>query len=353
MASTRLMRVALTIDSDRLLDDRPALASVARGLADAGIQQTLVAADATSPPLVDDLDVVAAPMPLRWTRRTGKLDTAAQALSRSPVDVLFFSGDDAARTAHELASRLEVPIACDVWKSSQVENAKRSPFVDTWIARTDSLAEGLRSSLQHGTVITARPPIDAGSVARLPDTRPSLVMLDPGGSKKHGPQMIEVLAAVLEARSDLEVFLELRGPRANRLWKAADDLNILGSVTVLDRLGMLAPLVGGATIVAAPDPDGPARSLLPMAMCGGAAVVAASTVQDDLLVSNQTALLIEHPEPDSWVKAILGLLSDPATRQRISHAAAQTAREACRPDTAVAAWVTALTAAAEPAPYTL
>ncbi|MDP7029891.1 MAG: glycosyltransferase [Phycisphaerales bacterium] len=349
------MRAILAIDRERMLDDRPALTAIARGLAEAGIQQThVIAQSATpSPPLLEDVDVVQVPMPLRWTRRAAELDTAAQALSKSPVDVLFFSGDAASRTARELATRLEVPIACDVWRRDQVESARRTPFVDTWIARSEVLAGGLRDSLQHGTVITARPPIEAGSVARLPDTRPSLVMLDPGGPRKHGAEMIEALASVLSTRPDLEAFLELRGPRAARLWKTADELGILERVTVLERVGMLAQLVGAATIVAAPDPDGPARSLLPTAMCGGAVVVADAHVQDELLVSNETAILLEQPASRPWSEAISGLLSDPGTRQEISHAGALSARAACRPDTALAAWVTALTAAAQPTPHTL
>ncbi len=349
------MHIGLLIAPARLLDERPVFAAIAQGLADAGIRQTHVAASTTPPPspLLEGTDWVSAPMPLRWGRRRSELDAAAQTLSRSPIDALFYSGDEAARTARELAARLEVPIACDVWRADQVVAARRLPYIDTWITRTDALAGAMRSSLKHGTVITARPPVQFGTTARLPDTRPSLVMLDPGASRKTGPPMIEAVSEVLKSRPDLEAFLELRGPRAPRLWKEADRLHILDRVTVLDRVGMLAPLVGAATIVAAPDPEGPARSVLPMAMCGGAALVADSHVQDDLLIANETAILVSQPESGPWCEAMSGLLADPATRQRISHAGARTARNACRPDTAMAAWVTALTAAAAPTPHAL
>jgi glycosyltransferase involved in cell wall biosynthesis len=356
MASSHLMHVVLTIDHDRLRDDRPALVMIAQGLLEAGIEQThvlgLPPSGVAVTPLHEDVQTLATPMPPRWGYRSEAVRDLAPIISRRPVDVLCWSGDAAATTARDLATRLEVPLACDTWRADQVVAARRRPYVDTWIARSSAIAEALRSSLRHGTVITARPPIDLPATLRTPDTRPTIVVLDPGaGRRRDASAVMEALKEVLAQRPDAEAFLELRGGASHRLWRIASKLDLLERVTVLDQVGTLGPLVAAATVVVAPDQAGPARTLIPMAMCGGAAVVAASTACEDLLVADETATIPDRLDAEGWTSAIGGLLSDPPHRQRLARAGKLLAQAECRPDTAIAAWATAIAASAEEVSY--
>ena len=356
MASTKLMHVILAIDHNRLQDDRPALAKIAQGLLEAGIEQTHVLGSPKNgepmTPLLEDIDTHSTIMPPRWGYRAEAASALSPLISRRPVDVLCWSGEGAAVTARDLATRLEIPLACDTWRAEQIDNAHRRPYVDTWIARSIAIADGLRSILRHGTVITARPPIDLPPSMRLPDTRPSIVVLDPGpGKHKDAVSLLEALAAVLKQRPDAEAFLELRGGTSHRLWRIVSKLGLCERVTVLSHVGMLGPLVAGATIVVSPDPAGPARTLIPMAMCGGAAMVCASSEWEDLLIPDQTVQVPVSFDASGWAAAIGGLLADPLKRQAIAQAGEQAARVECRPDTAVAAWITAITASAESVLY--
>jgi len=351
------MHVVLAIEHTRLRDDRPTLAKIAQGLLEAGIEQTHVLGSPQSgapvTPLLEDIDTHSTPMPPRWGYRAEAISVLSPLISRRPVDVLCWSGDGASVTARDLATRLEIPLACDTWRAEQIDGSPRRPYVDTWIARSNAIADGLRSALRHGTVITARPPIDLPPSMRTPDTRPSIVVLDPGpgGKRKYATPLLEALAAVLKQRPDVEAFLELRGGTSHRLWRIVSKLGLCERVTVLGHVGMLGPLVAGATIVVSPDPTGPARTLIPMAMCGGAAMVCASSEWEDLLMPGQTAQVPASFDVVGWTAAIGELLADPPKRQAIAQAGERAARAECRPDTAIAAWITAITASAESVSY--
>ena len=275
------MHAIMMIDHERLADDHPCFSAVSAALLDAGIGQTHVfgvARSTTRPHQVEPtIDPLPASMPLRWWNRRQTLSDLIPALERQTADAVYWSGDRAASLAWEVAAILELPLIADAWTIGHVENARRAPFVDTWLARSEAIAEGLRHSVPHGTVITTRPPIDARPPQRLPDMRPSLLVLDPGHAGKNAPELVEAITELTTARPDVEVFMELRGRSAHRWWRILNQHRLLERVSVLDHVGMLAPLAGRASIVLAPDPLASARSIIPTAMCCGAAMAHQAT----------------------------------------------------------------------------
>ena len=171
-------------------------------------------------------------------------------------------------------------------------------------------------------------------------------MLDPGSGRQARETAVASLRLAMEAREDLEVFLELRGRSCHHTWRLLQQDATLERVTVLDTVGPLRDLIGTASIVVAPDPACPARSILPAAMC-------ADTRNDELLQEGRTAVVPTEATPDSWCRVMIQLVEDPPLRQRIAVAAAASASEACRPETAIDAWITAFTASADPPAYPL
>lgn len=347
----------MAIDEPRRQDDEIALSTIARGLRDAGIEQIHLLAEPPEGravmPLVDDIDCLTAAMPQRWWSRGRIAAEVIDALIKRPVDLVFFSGDGVALLAHDLAATLEVPLVADVWRTKQIDVAARSPLVDAWIARTEAVGERLRGVLRAGTVITARPPLSLHTTTRLPDRRPAMVVLDPGRAKRHAEPLLDALASVLAARPDIEVFLELRGGSSHALWRMIQQRGLLEHVSVLDRVGTMGRLVAEATVVVVPDPSGPARTLIPIAMCGGAAMIAASNACEELLEHDATAVLLEGGDAQRWRGAMLALIADPPSRHRLAHEGQRRAVAACRPDGAMDAWLTAITTTMEPEPYPL
>ncbi len=352
-----MTRILIAIDEPRREDDEIALTAIARGLRKADIEQVHLLAEPTEgrggASLLEEIDVLTAPIPQRWWSRKRIAAELAAALTRRPVDLVLYSGNGVALLARDLAAILEVPLIADIWRSDQVDVANRSPLVDAWIARTDAVGNRLRSILRAGTVITARPPLDIQATTRLPDRRPAMVVLDPGRSVRHAEPLLDALTSVLAARPDIEAFLELRGGASHKLWKMIERRGLLESVSVLDRVGTMGRLVAEATLVVAPDPSGPARSLIPIAMSGGAALIAASNACEELLEHDVTAILVEDGEVDNWQSAMLDMSTDPPARLRIAHEGQRRALEACRPDVAMDAWVTAITTTMEPESYPL
>ncbi len=350
-----MMHLLMVIDGPRLDDDRRPLQHIARGLRDASVEQTHILAapedQQAIEPLLEDVVPIETEMPVRWWRRGAQAATLARQLEPQSIDAIFWSGDAATVLAHDLAAHLEVPLIGDVWRLDQVERARRNPWVDTWIARSERVGSLLRDAVSHGTLVTARPPVDTTAMARLPDTRPTLVVLDPGSRTRDAEYLVEAIAQLLLERPDLETFFELQGGSSQRLWRMLQQADLLERVTVLDQMGSLTPLVAESSILVAPDPSGPARSLIPLSMCGGTAVVAASSACEDLLVHNETALILNPGDSAAWAAALGSLLSDPPLRQRLAQTGRTHALKACRAETAIAAWITAITSSAEPAPY--
>jgi len=350
-----MSHVVIAIDPARREDDEIALSAISSGLQNANIELTYLLAEPAEgralTPLLEEVPCLSAPMPQRWWSRHRVARELADQLSRRPVDLVFWSGDGAAALARELAPLLEVPLIGDVWRRDQVDAARRLPQVDAWIARTESLGHALRSVLKVGTVITARPPLRVRAATRLPDRRPAMVVLDPGKSTARAEPLLDALTAVLGARSDLEVFLELRGGASHTLWKMAKQRGLLEHVSVLDRVGTMGRLVAEATIVVAADPTGPARTLIPIAMCGGAVLIAASTSCEELLEQDATAILVEDGDAARWQTAMLNMIVEPPARHRLAQEGQRRAQLACHPEAAMDAWLTAITTTMEPAPY--
>ncbi len=349
------MHLLIIIDAPRLDEDRRALQAIAMGLRDASIEQTHILAtqeeDTPVEPLLDTVDPVQTAMPARWWRRSTHAAAVAEQVGTQPIDAIFWSGDAAAVLARDLAATFEVPLIGDTWRAEQVQNASRTPWIDTWIARTDRIGELLRRAVNHGRIVTARPPVDLKVTPRIPGTRPTMIVLDPGQAARDSEYIVDAVAHVTAQRPDVELFFELRGGSGHRLWKKLRQHRLLDRTTVLDHVGWLTPLVARASIVVAPDPSGPARSLLPLSMCGGAAVVAASDACEELLIHDDTSLVLTPGDARAWASALGSLLTDPALRQRLATSGSGRARIACRPDTAMAAWITAVTASVEPASY--
>ena len=124
-------------------------------------------------------------------------------------------------------------------------------------------------------MVTARAPIVQTPATRLPDKRPSLVVLDPGDRPRLWDALLDALTTVLEARPDLECIMELRNRREHRLWRQLRQRELLSRISVESTAGPLESLVAAATMVVAPDPSMPCRTIISTAMAGGAVLLAA------------------------------------------------------------------------------
>ena len=349
------MHLAMIIDGPRREDDAPTLTAVMSTMQEAGIEQTHILNTTThgiaAEPLIEGADIRTTPMPGRWWSRHHAANTLADTFMKKRVDALFWSGDDAAQMAYRLAMRLEVPLMADVWTRDQAMAASSSPHVETWIARSQAVADIIRDHQPNGTIIVARPPLSTWPPPRLPGQRPSIVCLDPGSHAGGTTRTADILRRIAESRTDAELFVELKGGRSHQLWRQLHQQDLLDRVTVLDQVGVLGQLVAAATIVLAPDPSGPARSLLPLALAGDAAVITASVDCEDLLVPDETTILSDPQHPTHMADACLDLLESPSKRSTMADAGRRLARAACHPDECHAAWITACRSTMEPATY--
>lgn len=351
-----MTRVLVAVDQARAQDESGTWQRIAKGLQDAGMEQIhLLAPTEDRPPpapLLQDVEVLTCPMPLPWWRVRTQGEALARQIEPRSIDVLLASGDGATSALLPVRDRLDIPLMVDVWRGSQIDQVD-TIRADLWIARSEALADALRAKVDHGTVVTARSPIVQKPVTRLPDKRPALVVLDPGDRPRLWTPLLDALANILDTRPDLECFMELRHRRSHRLWRQLRQRQLLTRISVEATAGPLESLVAAATMVIAPDPNMPCRTIMSTAMAGGAVLLAASDQHDELIRDQDTAMVINPHTATAWREAMLMVLEDPQKRHDWSRHAIEAVSAACQPDAVMAAWVTAIASATAPNLYPL
>ena len=356
MEGACMTRILLAFDQARAEDESVTWRRIAMGLRDSGIQQVHLRAARHEGPapaaLLEDTAVLTCPMPLPWWRTRTLGDRLARQIESHSVDALVASGEGAVSALVPVRDRLDIPLLVDVWRGSQLDqfDAIRA---DLWIARSEALAEALRKRVEHGTVVTARAPIVQTPATRLPDKRPSLVVLDPGDRPRLWDALLDALTTVLEARPDLECIMELRNRREHRLWRQLRQRELLSRISVESTAGPLESLVAAATMVVAPDPSMPCRTIISTAMAGGAVLLAASAKNDELIRDRDTAVVVDQGTATQWTEAMQMVLEDPQKRHDWSRHAIAAVSAACEPESTLAAWVTAVASATAPSSYAI
>jgi len=351
-----MMRLLLAIDTPRFQDEAGTWRAIAKELLNAGIEQVHLLADAGDaaprPVLLEGVESLTTQLPPAWWRRRRAAHRLTHQIDELGIDVLLASGPAAVASLIPVRDQLDIPLLVDVWRHEQI-GAIDSIRADVWLARSEALADALRGRIEHGTVVTTRSPIAQQPVTRMPDKRPSLVVLDPGSRPRDWEPILHALTDVLESRPDLECFMELRSDRSHRLWRQLRQRGLLERVSVEPTAGPLEQLVAAATMVAAPDPAMPCRTIVSSSMAGGAVLLATSSQNDDLIRHGDTAVVVDEATGTAWTHAMESILQDPQRRHDLSRHAIAALEAAAHYETAMPAWITAIGSAAAPASYPL
>ena len=110
-------------------------------------------------------------------------------------------------------------------------------------------------------------------------------------------------------------------PADHEIWRDVRRLDLLDIVSLLGTGSQLRSLLIQCDLIILPERYGELRSALLEAMSLELPIVASADAYLDVLIDEQTALLVPEPEPDAWAQPLGRLLSEPETARDLGEGA--------------------------------
>ncbi len=338
------MHVALIVDHDRWRREHAMVGRVAAGLRDRDIQITAVLPEAGRLDAVDDeppLDGAASvytPMQVPpWMRRARARQLAASLPAGVP-DVIHAVGEDAWAVALDLARELDRPVTLDVWTAELIKRippGRAASRVAGYIAPTEPIAEAIRHRVDAHLVSVVPIGVEIPSQPRQVLTNRAdsmtLAILGSGRDLVGYRAVLTGLSRLISDLPQIQVCLELRGPGEHEIWRHARRLDLLGHISSVVDAAMHRPLLTGCDVLVLPERQGQVRSIVLEALAAGMPAVTADDPYLDILVSDETALIVDYAVPDDWTDKLHSVLTDPAVAPRLAASARSSVAELHRP----------------------
>lgn len=331
------MHVALIIDEDRLAGEGPMLARLAAGLVEGGVQVTAVLPEGR--PLPESRGGEAcATKPARlevkmgvppWMRRPRALHLAA-ALEAAPPDLLHAVGEKAWKVGLDVARVIDRPVTLDLFAADQVQRApdsRTAPRLAAYIVPTEPIAEALRQRV-GAELVSVVPlgvlvPTETQAPLADPEKAIALAIIGTGRDIAAYRAMLTGLSRLTREFPQIQACLELRGPSEHEIWRHARRLDLLGHISAIVDAALHRPLLTGCDVLIAPERIGHVRSVLLQAMAVGMPLVVGEDPFLDMLVPDQTAIVIREADPEEWATQLRRLLAEP----QLAHNLGASARE--------------------------
>ncbi len=338
------MHVALIVDHDRWRREHAMVGRVAAGLRDRDIQITAVLPEAGRLDAVDDeppLDGAASvytPMQVPpWMRRARARQLAASLPAGVP-DVIHAVGEDAWVVALDLARELDRPVTLEVWTAELIKRippGRAASRVAGYIAPTEPIAEAIRHRVDAHLVSVVPIGVEIPSQPRQVLTNRAdsmtLAILGSGRDLVGYRAVLTGLSRLISDLPQIQVCLELRGPGEHEIWRHARRLDLLGHISSVVDAAMHRPLLTGCDVLVLPERQGQVRSIVLEALAAGMPAVTADDPYLDILVSDETALIVDYAVPDDWTDKLHSVLTDPAVAPRLAASARSSVAELHRP----------------------
>jgi glycosyltransferase involved in cell wall biosynthesis len=339
------MHVALIVDHDRWRREHALVGRVAAGLRDRDIQLTAVLPEAgrldaidNEPPL-DGAASVYTPMQVPpWMRRPRARQLVASLPAGVP-DVIHAVGENAWSVALDLAREVDRPVTLEVWSAELIKRippGRAASRVAGYIAMTDPIAEAVRHRVDAHLVsvvpIGVEIPAQPRQVLTNRDDSMTLAILGSGRDLVGYRAVLTGLSRLISDLPQIQACLELRGPGEHEIWRHARRLDLLGHISSVVDAAMHRPLLTGCDVLVLPERQGQVRSIVLESLGAGMPAVTADDPYLDILVPDETALIVDHAVPDDWTDKLHSVLTDPSVAPRLASNARRMVAEGHRPE---------------------
>ncbi|MCA9290199.1 MAG: glycosyltransferase, partial [Phycisphaerales bacterium] len=210
-----------------------------------------------------------------------------------------------------------------------------------YVAPTAAMAEILRSRVAP-ELVTLAPlgvsvPPQARVVLKAPDTSIALAVIGGGRDVPAYRGVLTALSPLVAGAPQIQIVLELRGPRQHEIWQIARQLELLAHLSTLEDAASYRALLTRCDVMIQPETDGEVRSLLLEAMASGLPVVAGAHRALDLLRDGDTASVVVGQDPEAWTQRLRDLVEHPDEARRLGLAGRECVAQQHRSSTQCAA----------------
>lgn len=325
------MHVAMIIDEERLATERRMLSRLVVGLIGEGATVTRILPDSeamrseeSQEPDVSLAPRIDAPMRVLPWMQSSRAARLLDALERSTPDILYALGRQTWPIGLEMARLLERPLAVHVWAASLLRRLPRGRAagqVAGYVAPTQPLVRALQARV--GSDLVSRVPLGVGvpREARqiLADPATAVGMAIVGGAHDLGAweAALQGLARVIRVAPQIQALIQLQGPRAHEVWRVASRLDVLGHLSAHRDIRQYRDLITRCDLLVLPEASGAAGSLILDAMAAGMAILARADPWQEVLQPEETAVVIDGPDPGQWAAALRRGVEEPESLRAI------------------------------------
>ena len=319
------MHVAMIIDEERLLHEQLMLNRLVIGLIDHGAQVTRIIPDVVSAETIDagEQRIALTPriqIPMRvlpWMRRT-RAERLAEVADQRPFDLVYAVGEQAWSIGLDLSRTIEQPLALNVWAASlirRVPRARHQGRIGCYITPTPTLASKLGRRVERDLVsmvpMGVSVPREPRNVLAERENAIGLAVIGGGRDTSAYESLLAALSRIVREWPQVQIVLELRGPRAHEIWRQARRLDLLSHISTISDAAHHRSLLTRCDGLLIPERSGEMNSLILDAMAMGLPVVANEDANLDMLCPEAGTRLLDDPSPDSWYRNISTLIKNP------------------------------------------
>jgi len=313
------MTIAMIMSQDRLEQEHTMLNRLVVGLINDGRQVIRIiptpANDELAPyeKAVSLAKRVCVSMPVTWLLRSARRDTIVEALQKTEASVITVFGRQALKVAADVKAALDIPVLYEVVSMRDAKRTKSSSQVSRWFAATPSIQSAIaqRVGQDRAALVPlgiATPTSSKEHLAMSASYR-CLVILDATSD----PKATRTILNLLSKMQNINIFLELSGRKQHQVWRCVRDLDMHDRVTCLREVSELRSLIVRCDLVILPAQSVPIRTVLLEAMRYGVPVVSAQIDGFDMLVDEETALIVNG----NWKESLERILDDSDLAKRI------------------------------------
>lgn len=331
------MKAALMADPRWLGLERPAFRRLMIGLVDERVQvvQVLPEWAARDRLSLAGEAVTYRDSPWAWVRQW-RLRALGRQIDELEVDLIHALNGSLYTSAAALGRALNRPIVCQVWSVAELEGLtdQPSPVPVGLAAATEPLVAACKERAPAGwPVRLIRPGVYVPQSSRGPeplsDPAHSLCALIVADLECGGgiTELLQGLAARRDRLMHAQFFIYGSRRDHHECWQIARRMNLLHQVTLIEPHDSTRDLVLEADVLMVPQPMAAARTLLLESMAAGRPVITCADPDVDYLIHDQSACVIDRPNPGKWAAVLGELLDEPDKYRRLGQSARQYVQE--------------------------
>jgi len=317
------MTVSIIMSKDRLEQEHAMLNRLAVGLMDDGTQVVQVApANSNEETPFEQSTSLAkriyAPMPVSMLLRKARRDEVVEALDKANTTIIAAFGKQATQLALDVSPVLDVSVLSEVVSMKDANHTRTSSPIWRWFAATPTIERTIanRVGQERTALVPLGVPVhDTNNFSTQTTHEFCITILDAAGEPKATRSILESL----QHEHEVHIFMELAGRHQHRVWRTAKDLKMLERVTCLRNVGELRSLISQTSLIILPSRKMPVRTVFLEAMRCGVPVVSPEIKGFDMLVDEETALIVYG----DWNEPIHRIIQNPDIGLRIGAAGSE------------------------------